>query len=297
MGTAKKTATKTAPKTAPRTAVVTGATSGLGEAAAKALAEAGWKVLLVGRDRERGEQVAKETGGELLLGDLMSLADVARLGAEIRAKAPKLDLLVNNAGGTFGDKQLTVDGLERTFALNVAAPFALTEELAEELAAAGGRVVNIVTGLSKGTKASVEELDGPKSKAGMGSYAKNKLALMAVTAEQQRRFGPRGITAVCLHPGIVPSTRFGQDWPAIMRTMGPLVAKLFGMSSSLDDVAARYVKVCTGEVEPGGFYSEGVLSPPPKAALDPEFQRALTAHLEGLVAAPREARSQVASAR
>src|SRR4051812_3753305 len=196
-----------------KTAVITGATSGLGAAAAVALAKAGWRVLLVGRDAARGAEVAtqaKAAGGEaeFLSADLMSLADVRRLAREIRSRAPALDLLVNNAGGTFGPKQLTVDGIERTFALNVAAPFALTEALVEPLAAAKGRVLNVVTGVPKGAKTTLDQLTGDKSSAGMQSYIRSKLALLMLTIEQQRRYGARGITAVSLHPGVIPNTGF-----------------------------------------------------------------------------------------
>jgi len=99
-------------KSTTKTAVVTGATSGLGEAAALALAKAGYRVLVVGRDEARGADVvsrARAAGSEaeLLTADLFSLSDVRRLAREIKARAPSLDLLVNNAGGTFGAKQLT----------------------------------------------------------------------------------------------------------------------------------------------------------------------------------------------
>src|SRR5262249_33686307 len=95
-----------------KTAVVTGATSGLGEAAAIALARKGWRVLVVGRDRARGAVVvsrARAEGGEaqFVTADLASVRGVEALAAEIRRIAPRVDLLVNNAGGTFGKKELT----------------------------------------------------------------------------------------------------------------------------------------------------------------------------------------------
>jgi retinol dehydrogenase-14 len=95
-----------------KTAVVTGATSGLGEAAAIALAREGHRVLVVGRDAERGAQVvakAKQAGGdaEFLAADLFSLADVHRLAGEIQKRAPRVDVLVNNAGGSFNARATT----------------------------------------------------------------------------------------------------------------------------------------------------------------------------------------------
>src|SRR6185369_2367979 len=173
-----------------RTAIVTGATSGLGAAAAVALAREGYRVILVGRDAARGAEVVarvKEAGGEgeVVTGDLFSLAGLRKLGAELAGRAPRLDLLVNNAGGTFGAKVLTEDGLERTFALNVLAPHALTEALIPSLAAAKGRVLNVVTGVPKKAKTTLDELAGDRSSAGVGSYTRAKLALGVLTKEQQ----------------------------------------------------------------------------------------------------------------
>ena len=125
-------------------------------------------------------------GGEFVQADLFSLEDVKRLAGELKRKAPKLDLLINNAGGAFNAPEPTVDGLERTFALNVVAPFVLTEALVAPLAAAKGRVVNVVTGITNAMKASVDQLVGPNAKGGMMSYVRNKLALIAVTNEQQK---------------------------------------------------------------------------------------------------------------
>jgi NAD(P)-dependent dehydrogenase (short-subunit alcohol dehydrogenase family) len=263
-----------------KTAVITGATSGLGEAAALALARDHYTLLLVGRDQGRGADVvrrAKEAGGdaEFLAADLFLLSDVRRLAAEIRARAPRIDVLVNNAGGSFNESKQTKDGFERTFALNVAAPYVLVEALIDPLAAARGRVVNVVTGVSSGARAEVDELVGPKAKAGMGTYIKAKLALIALTRGWQRRHGSRGVTFVALHPGIIPGTRFGQEMPAWMRSIGESVAKLFGLASTPEQAAARYHAAATAAVEPGGFYYEGKLRPPPKHADDETFAEGL----------------------
>lgn len=268
-----------------RTALITGATSGLGEAAATALASAGWRVLVVGRDAARGAEVVgrlNTLGGraEFLSADLFTVAGVQALAAEVRSRCTSLDLLINNAGGTFGTKSLTPDGFERTFALNVMAPWVLTDALITPLAAARGRVVNVVTGVPRGAKASLDELVGDKADAGMGSYVRAKLALIAITREQQRIYGPRGVTAVSLHPGVIPDTRFGQDMPAAMRKVGGFVARLFGFASTLDQAAARYVRVGTEAVEGGGFYDQGTLREAPTLAQDPTFATGLWQRLD-----------------
>lgn len=270
--------------TGTKTAVVTGGTSGLGEAAAVALGQAGWRVLVVGRDAERGAKVAAQAGNgsEFLQADLFSLDDVRRLAAEVARRAPRLDLLVNNAGGVFSAGEPTVDGLERTFALNVAAPFVLTNALVEPLAAAQGRVVNVVTGIMHGFKAKLEQLAGPQATGGMMAYVRNKLALLALTQEQQRRLGARGITFVALHPGVIPTTRFGHTMTGFnpFTTIGPFFAKVFRLGVTEAVAAGRYVKVGTETVEAAGYYYEGVLRPAPALAADQAFSSAVWSLVE-----------------
>lgn len=276
-----------------KTAVVTGGTSGLGEAAAVALGKAGWRVLIVGRDAARGAEVVKQAGSasEFLQADLFSLADVRRLADEVKQRAPSLDLLVNNAGGVFSKGPATVDGLERTFALNVAAPFELTEALLEPLAAAKGRVVNVVTGIQSGFTTKLEQVVGPKATGGMFAYVRNKLVLLGLTVGQQQRYGARGITFVALHPGIIPSTRFGQSMTGFnpFTTIGPFFSKLFRIGVTEAAAAARYVKVGTEPVEGGGYYYEGVLRPAPKQAQESAFVDAAWALVQEQVRSQKKA--------
>jgi NAD(P)-dependent dehydrogenase (short-subunit alcohol dehydrogenase family) len=143
------------------------------------------------------------------------------------------------------------------------------------LESAKGRVVNLVTGIPKGAKATIEQLTGKDAKAGLGGYTRAKLALAALTAEQQRHHGDKGVTFVSLHPGIIPGTRFGQDMPAFVRAFGAFLAKLFRFGSTREQAAERYLRVATGEVTGGGFYDQGKESVAPVLARDPKFGSAL----------------------
>jgi NAD(P)-dependent dehydrogenase (short-subunit alcohol dehydrogenase family) len=144
--------------------------------------------------------------------------------------------------------------------------------------------VNLVTGLPKSTKASLDELDGPKAAAGVGSYVRSKLALLAVTLEQQARYGGDGITFAALHPGIITGTRFGGEMPEFLKRIGPVVARIFRFGTSLEDAAARYVAIGTGPVEGGGFYYEGKLRASPTHAARADFRAALWKRLEAIAA-------------
>lgn len=202
-----------------KSVVITGATSGIGEATAIALARQGARVLAVGRNQARGEAVVKEMTlgggtGEFLFANLLSLKDVARLADEVMARTPSLDVLINNAGGMFGTKTMSADGIEATFALNTVAAFALTSRLYGTLAQANGRVVNIATGFLGRTKLNVNDLVNPKSYSSWSSYSRAKLASIMMTLEQAERWKPDGISAVAVQPGIVVGTRFGGREPS-----------------------------------------------------------------------------------
>src|SRR6476659_1686533 len=133
-----------------KTVVITGATSGIGEAAALARAKMGARIVVVARSKARGEETLARFRGSapaiahaLYVGDLLRLSEMKRLAAEIAAAEARVDVLINNAGAMFGSRQLTEDGLERTFALNHMAYFVLTAGLRERLKAApAARIVN-----------------------------------------------------------------------------------------------------------------------------------------------------------
>ena len=260
-----------------KTAVITGGTSGLGEAAALKFAKLGWNVLVVGRDPIRGERVVSEGSSNITFykADLFSVADVNRLASVLLIAAPKIDLLVNNAGGTFQKNIRTIDGFERTIALNVVTPFVLTQKLLPALAAAKGRVVNITTGIPKSAKLTLDDLTGSKVGAGMKSYISSKLALIALTQEQAKRYSALGVTSAALHPGIIPGTRFGGELPKALLAVGGLVTKLFGLTTTLDQAAERFVNLGTLPIKSGCYYKEGKLAVAPDSINDAAFTRSL----------------------
>jgi NAD(P)-dependent dehydrogenase (short-subunit alcohol dehydrogenase family) len=205
-----------------RTALVTGATPGIGRATAAALAERGARVLLVARDRARGEDAAREAaeraraagrGGsaEVLMADLARQADVRRLAAEVRGRVERLDVLVNNAGALFDARQLTPDGVERTFALNHLAYFLLTRELRAPLAAAGAatgdaRVVVVASDAHQAVPAlPLDDLQGERRWESFRAYAVSKLANVMFAYALARRLAGTGVSVNALHPGVIAS--------------------------------------------------------------------------------------------
>ena len=201
-----------------KTCVITGATSGIGLAAAEVLAARGASIALVGRDRSRGEAAlarvraaAPGVRATVHYADLARLAEVRRLGAELLATHPRIDALVNNAGALFQQREVTEDGLERTFALNHVAYFLLTQLLRERLvASAPGRVVSVASRAHEGAVLDLEDLNLERGYSGWTAYRRSKLANILFTRELARRLAGTGVTANCLHPGFVAS-RFGDN--------------------------------------------------------------------------------------
>jgi retinol dehydrogenase 12 len=221
------------------TVVITGASGGIGEVTAHELARKGARVVMVVRNREKGQRVIDailrahpDAQLELAIADLYSLAEVRRIGAEIRERHPAIDVLVNNAGLIHDKRELTVDGFERTFALNHLAPFLLTHELRDALAAgakASGKTARLITVASEGHRYSHLEWDdlaiANRWKLATFTYGNSKLCNIWFAREAARRLAPLNITSNSLHPGPV-ATSFGQSGSIVFR-VATRIAKPF----------------------------------------------------------------------
>jgi NAD(P)-dependent dehydrogenase (short-subunit alcohol dehydrogenase family) len=199
-----------------KTVVITGATSGIGLEASDALVRQGAALLLVGRDRGRGEAAlarlrakAPQARIEIRYADMSEMAAVRRLAADLLATVGPIDVLINNAGAIFDRHALTGDGLERTFALNHMGYFLLTNLLLDRLKEApAGRIVSVASEAHRGATLDFADLTGRNGAKGWQAYRRSKLANILFTAELARRLAGTSVTANCLHPGFVAS-RFG----------------------------------------------------------------------------------------
>ena len=216
--------------------VVTGATSGIGEVAAQRLAEMGARIVLIARDKARGEAaLARLQSGDtsrshsIHYGDLSRISEMKRLAVEIAAAEPRIDVLINNAGAMFGSRHMTEDNLELTFAINHMAYFVLTHGLRERLLASSpARIVNTASDAHKGRMLDVEDLQSAKGYSAVNVYGRSKLCNILFTRELSRRWSGKGVTANCLHPGFV-ATRFG-DGSGGFLSRAVRVAKIFAIS-------------------------------------------------------------------
>jgi NAD(P)-dependent dehydrogenase (short-subunit alcohol dehydrogenase family) len=196
--------------------LVTGATSGIGLVAARELARRGAWVVLVGRNPARIDaalahiraQVA-DPELESLFADLSSQQEVRGLAQQFQDRHSRLDVLVNNAGGLWLDRELTVDGLERTFAVNHLAYFLLTNLLLNTLkASAPSRIVNVSSDAHRRAVIDFDNLQGERRYRGWQQYCRTKLMNLLFTYELAGRHGTTSVSVNALHPGWV-ATGFG----------------------------------------------------------------------------------------
>ena len=234
-----------------KTILITGANSGVGFEAAKALARRGAKILMVSRDRTRGEAaraiVAHNAAGpapELYIADLASQAQTRNLAGEIRAQHARLAVLVNNAGGVFAPKQFSEDGFEMTFVINHLAPFLLTHLLLDLVVAApGGRIINVVTEVYPG-RLRFDNLQGEKRYNFLLAYMHSKLANIIFTNELARRLEDSGTTANGISPG--PTiTNFGARGLHGLAALMPKVMMTMPFFISADKGAAGIVRMAS----------------------------------------------------
>jgi retinol dehydrogenase 12 len=254
--------------------VVTGATSGIGKAAAAALAQQGAEVIVVGRDPGRAEATAAaiQANGapppKVEIADLARLEQVRALAGRLNQTLDRIDVLINNAGLVLNERQVTPDGYEHVFAVNHLAPFLLTSLLRPKLTTSAP--ARVITVSSDAHTAARLDLDDPNLEHGWSSwrsYSNSKLANILFTRELAGRLDGTGVTANCLHPGVV-RTGFGRDARPLMR-VGITIAKPFMLSpergadtmvylASSPDVAAKT----------GGYYVKRQLREPSAAARD-----------------------------
>src|SRR5437588_3353156 len=198
--------------------MVTGANSGIGKATSLALAQMGATVVMVCRDRARGEQARREittksrnNAVDLLQADLSSQQSIRQLVENLQQRYTHLHVLINNAGAAFTGRRETADGVEMTFAVNYLAPFLLTNLLLDVLkASAPARIVNVSSAAHTSSSIQMDDLQAEKLYRPMRTYPQAKLAVVQFTYQLARRLQGTGVTANCLHPGFV-ATNFAQS--------------------------------------------------------------------------------------
>ncbi|MGA2875128.1 MAG: SDR family oxidoreductase [Nitrososphaerales archaeon] len=215
--------------------IVTGTSAGIGKATAIGLAKLDATVVAVMRDSEKSNAAlteirmrsGKNESVVHIAADLSSQKSISEFVKEFNARFDRLDVLLNNAGVSQFKRILTADGIEMTFAVNVLAPFLLTNLLTEKLkASAPSRIVNVSSASSNGAKIDFDNLQGEKKYSTFGIYGQSKLALNLITVELSRRLAGTDVTANFLHPGVIRTELGTRDVHPVLKAIAGFV-KLF----------------------------------------------------------------------
>jgi retinol dehydrogenase 12 len=217
--------------------IVTGATNGIGLVTARELARTGATVVLVGRNHQRIDDalayIRTETPDarlESFVADLSRISEVQLLAQHIAHSFERVDVIVNNAGAFFQDRQLSADGIEMTFALNHMAPFVLSNLLLNQVrASAPARIINVSSAAHHGARIDFDDIQLSKRYSGWKAYAQSKLANVLFSYELADRLQDADISVNALHPGFV-NTGFAKGPQSLFTTIFGMMQNYFAIS-------------------------------------------------------------------
>ena len=186
--------------------IITGASDGIGAAAARLLHARGASVVIVGHSEQKTKAVARELNAPYYLADFAKLVEVRQLATQLRKDYPHIDVLVNNAGGVFGNRELTVDGHEKALQVNHLAPFLLTCLLMDILIDSKAVVINTSSAASRLlSDLDINDLEIENNYSPSKAYGNSKLENILFTKELHNRYHSKGISTAAFHPGNVAS--------------------------------------------------------------------------------------------
>jgi len=262
-----------------RVFLVTGANSGIGKATALGLARLGGTVVMACRSATRGEaarqDVVRDSGNSsvyLEIVDLASEESTRSFAEEFQRKYPRLDVLINNAGVYTAHREVTPDGLERTFEVNYLSGFLLTHLLLDLLKkSAPSRIVNVSSRAHSGGTIHFDDLQGEQRYGGFGAYGQSKLAQVLFTRELARRLEGTRVTVNACHPGVIRTNLGMGGTSAVVRFV-----RLFFKGPEKGAQTPIYLAV-SPEVErvTGHYFANQHVREPSRAAQDPVVARRL----------------------
>jgi NAD(P)-dependent dehydrogenase (short-subunit alcohol dehydrogenase family) len=257
-----------------KTVVITGATSGIGQVAAETLARLGARVVFVARDEAKGQatldqliRANPDAAHDWVRADLSTMAAMMAAAEALASKASRIDVLINNAGAFFQRREVTSDGLEKTFALNHMAYFVITGTLRPRLAP-DARIVSTASIAHSRAVLDFDDLQGARRYSGIGAYGRSKLCNILWTRELARRLRATEITANCLHPGGV-RTGFGADTSGVLKTVFGLVRPFMLTPEQGADTLIYLASSPDVAGQTGGYWASRRLAQPSPAARDP----------------------------
>jgi len=257
-----------------RVFLVTGANSGIGKATALGLARLGGTIVMGCRSATRGEaarqDIVRDSGNSkvyLEIVDLASEESTRSFAEEFKRKYPRLDVLINNAGIYAPHREVTPDGLERTFEVNYLSGFLLTHLLLDLLTkAAPSVIVNVSSSAHSGGTIHFDDLQANRRYGGFGAYGQSKLAQILFTQELARRLQGTGVTVSACHPGVIRTNLGMGGTSAVVRFV-----RMFFKSPEKGAETPIYLAI-SPEVErvTGQYFANKHVREPSRAAQDPD---------------------------
>ncbi len=262
-------------KFSPKTIIITGASDGIGAEAARQLTALGHKVVIVGRSKEKTTAIASELQVPFFVADFADLQQVRKLASNVIKDYPHIDVLVNNAGGIMGKRQLTVDGHEKTFQVNHLAPFLLTNLLLPVLISSRTSILNTSSVANKlFGHINIEDLEAVNNYSPNKAYGDSKLANILFTKELHRRYQKVGISAVAFHPGNV-ATNFSADSTSALRFLYRTPLRRLFLISPKQGADNLVWLATSNQWQSGAYYDKRQVTEPNEQANDQVLARQL----------------------
>ena len=275
--------------------LITGANSGIGKATALGLARLGATVVVVCRDRKRGEEaqlaIERQSGNDavdLLLADLSSQQSIRQCASTFQQRYRHLHVLINNAGSAFSPRQESVDGLEMTFAVNYLAPFLLTNLLLDVLGrSAPARIIQVSSSVERRARLEMHDLQFQHRYSFLRAYGQSKLALLLFTYELARQLQGTGVTVNAMDPGIT-ATNLGRGGLApVPSLLMQFVAARVGSPPEKPAQTALYLaSEPSVESISGHYFANSVIRKSSERSHDESLQRQLWEKSARLVQLP-----------
>lgn len=260
-----------APSVSARTIVITGASDGIGAAAARQLSQSNENVVVVGRCRSKTTAVAAELDADYFVADFTDLWQIRALADKLRSQYPRIDVLINNAGGMTRQPHLTADGYEMTYQVNYLAPFLLTTRLLDLLIESRASVINTASGAHKWVRnIAIVDFENTQRRRPIVAYAISKLANILFTKELHRRYYADGLSVAAVHPGVV-ATNFsrasGSRGFAVLEKLS--LPRLFATAEQGAAPLARIASSTPGvDWQPGEYYAKCEIAKASRTACD-----------------------------
>ncbi len=245
--------------------VITGCNTGIGKAAAFQLAKMNYNIIMLVRDSEKSRAAFEEIkaaseGGmvDMIFVDLSSQISVKKAAQNISNKYSVIDILINNAGLLKRKGELSVDGIEMTYAVNLIAPFLLTNLLLPLIEKSyAGRIINLTSELYKKGRIEVEDISSLEKFDGSKAYANSKLMVVMNTMYLSKKLLDKNVSVNCVHPGVVATD--------VMRDYPRWIAKLLNLFISKPENGAKPTVFLASSVEvsktTGKYFSKLIETP------------------------------------